>query len=176
MLQEDLFTYKMNPEDFHKEMVAYRAAVAKAEMIRKPVVVLYALRAYEDDNGSQGTRFVMEQAEDTWDQLMEYINSMKSLSEIPLLIVNLHMAANEIFWTSDGKRAPDQPTRGLLRDSLRTWYGTSISEAHDTWLPVHSVRCGIEDCCATAVAECEEPEGWDDSHVDKYGIEIEFAA
>jgi hypothetical protein len=106
---------------------------------------------------------------------MEYIYSIKSLMELPLLIVNLHMAANETFWTPDGKRAPEQPTRGLLRDRLRdyNWYAP---EENNVWFPVHSVCCGIEDFCATAIAECAEPEGWEDISVHKHGIEIEFAA
>jgi hypothetical protein len=84
------------------------------------------------------------------------------------------MAANGTFWMADGKRAPQQPTRGLLRDRLYN-QGWSAPEENDVWIPVHSVRGGNEDFCATAIAECAKPEGWEDSVFNKYGIKITFS-
>lgn len=159
---------------FYNAVAAFRAAKARADDIRKHVVVLYELQPYQDANGGQGTRFVCVARGDTMSQLIKCVDEDKSYKDTSVFLAaeRLLSAAGD-YYTKDGRLANGPPTEGLLRDCLRDWGGAERPAANDEWIPVERVRGGVESEPASAVVKDYRPDGWAECR-DKYGINVVF--
>ena len=163
---------------FYNAVAAFRAAKARADDIRKPVVVLYELQPYEDANGGQGTRFVRVARGDTMSQLIKCVEDDDRTYKKTSVFLAVHrlLSAAGDYYTEDGTLAIEPPTEGLLRDSIVRWDGKA-RPANDGWIPVENVRGGFESEPASAVAAPPTgggpPPGWETCR-DKYGIHVVF--
>ena len=165
----------MMSAEFVESQRQFAIALEAARSIRVRVWSVYRLDPYESD-GSQGTRFVFQQAKPTRDDAFE--SASKSA---PGFVVEEYLAADGTRWylnESEDSRLSNKGgpmnNHNLLADACLKSAEGYVYDGKNQWVRATIKSNGISSFQAEARATGSKPKGWKEPDHHKHGIYVSF--